>query len=157
MNVKREMAMLEQLTVGELQQRYAGVFGEQPRSRHKAYLVRKISWRMQANEEGGLSERALARAAKLADPAEARVTPPRERLATAPVPPLVTIARNDPRLPPVGVAITREYKGRTLTVTVLHDGFEFEGERYTSLSAVAKAVTGSHMNGFRFFGLEAKR
>ena len=39
---------------------------------------------------------------------------------------------------------------------VLADGFEYLGERYRSLTAVAKAVTGSHMNGFRFFGLEAK-
>ena len=63
---------------------------------------------------------------------------------------------SDPRLPPVGAAITRKYKGRTLTVTVLADGFEYEGERYRSLTAVAKAINGSHMNGFRFFGLEGK-
>jgi hypothetical protein len=36
-------------------------------------------------------------------------------------------------------------------VTVLPDGFDYDGERYKSLSAVAKAITGSHMNGFRFF------
>ena len=52
---------------------------------------------------------------------------------------------------------TRDYKGRTLTVTVLADGFECDGERYRSLTAVAKAITSSHMNGFRFFGLEGKR
>ena len=39
---------------------------------------------------------------------------------------------------------------------MLADGFEFEGERYGSLTAVAKAITGSHMNGFRFFGLKGK-
>jgi hypothetical protein len=42
-------------------------------------------------------------------------------------------------------------------VVVLADGFEFEGERYRSLSAIAKAVTGSHVNGFRFFNLEGRR
>jgi hypothetical protein len=47
----------------------------------------------------------------------------------------------------------RRYKGETLRVTVLADGFEFKGERYGSLSAIAKSVTGSHMNGYRFFGL----
>jgi hypothetical protein len=49
--------------------------------------------------------------------------------------------------------LVRQYKGQTIRVLVLPDGFEFEGERYRSLSAVAKAVTGSHVNGFRFFKL----
>ncbi|RMF88207.1 MAG: DUF2924 domain-containing protein, partial [Planctomycetota bacterium] len=45
------------------------------------------------------------------------------------------------------------YKGRTVRVLVVADGFEYEGRRYKSLSAVAKAVTGSHINGFAFFRL----
>ena len=52
-----------------------------------------------------------------------------------------------------GTKLTREYKGRTIVVTVLNDGYEFEGERYKSLSAIAKAVTGTHWNGHLFFGL----
>ena len=59
----------------------------------------------------------------------------------------------DPRLPPPGNWIERKYKGRTIRVLVISDGFEFEGERYRSLSAIAKAVTGSHINGFLFFRL----
>ncbi|MGE3108526.1 MAG: DUF2924 domain-containing protein [Phycisphaerales bacterium] len=63
--------------------------------------------------------------------------------------------RRDPRLPPPGSAIVRQYKGRTIRVSVLADGegFEFEGERYSTLSVVAKKVTGQHINGYRFFGL----
>jgi hypothetical protein len=53
--------------------------------------------------------------------------------------------------------MARQYKGRTITVTVLADGFEYLGERYRSLTAVAKAITGSHMNGFRFFVLGPRR
>ena len=49
--------------------------------------------------------------------------------------------------------LTREYRGRTITVTVLEDGFEHDGTIYHSLSAVAKAVTGSHWNGRLFFNL----
>jgi len=60
------------------------------------------------------------------------------------------------RLPAPGTAMVRQYKGRTLQVLVLTDGFEFEGERYKSLSAVAKKITGAHVNGYRFFGLEGK-
>jgi len=52
-----------------------------------------------------------------------------------------------------GMVLKREYKGRTVRVTVLADGFEWEGERYKSLTAVAKAVTGKHWNGFHFFNL----
>lgn len=61
----------------------------------------------------------------------------------------------DRRLTAPGTAITRKYKGRTTQVVVLPDGYEYAGMRYKSLSAVAKAVTGAHCNGFRFFRLEA--
>ena len=66
MNVENEVAALQQMTTGELCERYANVFGEEPRSRHKAYLIRKIAWRLQANSEGDLSERARRRAEELA-------------------------------------------------------------------------------------------
>ncbi len=72
LNLKKELAALERMTVGEFQQRYIDVFGEAVRSRHKRYLIRRIAWRLQANAEGGLSERALRRAEELADVAEVR-------------------------------------------------------------------------------------
>ena len=53
-----------------------------------------------------------------------------------------------------GNQITRTYKGRTVDVTVRPDGFEFEGEVYRSLTAIAKAVTGTHWNGYHFFNLK---
>jgi len=59
----------------------------------------------------------------------------------------------DDRLPPPGTVLTRKYKGETLQVLVLADGFEYAGEVYASLSAVAKAITGSHCNGYLFFRL----
>ena len=52
-----------------------------------------------------------------------------------------------------GAVLAREYKGRTVLVTVLPKGFEYEGEVYRSLSAVAHAVTGTHWNGYHFFNL----
>lgn len=157
LSIKKELAALEQMTVGQLHERYAEVFGESARSRHRLYLIRRIAWRLQANAEGGLTERALRRAEELANIAEVRVTPPKvgraERTAVSVA--AVRIAA-DPRLPAPGAAITRRYKGRTLNVTVLADGFEYAGERYPSLTAVAKVITGSHINGFRFFGLEGR-
>ena len=57
------------------------------------------------------------------------------------------------RLPPPGTVLVRPYKGQTLQVHVLNKGFAYEGETYRSLSAVAKAITGSHCNGYLFFKL----
>jgi hypothetical protein len=158
MTIAREINALERLAVSELLRRYEDVFGEPVRSRNRRYLIRRIAWKLQADAEGGLSVRALGRAAELANPSDARVTPPRTKSATSAPPPVVNAARapSDPRLPVAGAVITRRYKGRTLSVVVRSDGFEFDGERFGSLSAVAKAITGSHMNGYRFFGLEAK-
>ena len=62
----------------------------------------------------------------------------------------------DDRLPPPGTLLTREYKGRTYQVRVLADGFDYDGQVYRSLSAVAKAITGSHCNGYLFFRLGVK-
>lgn len=161
LNLAKELAAMEQMTVGQLQDRYVGVFGEAVRGRHRQYLIRRIAWRLQANAEGGLSERALRRAEELADDADVRTTPPRGANGDAPTHPAkstvvhVAVAA-DARLPTPGSQITRRYKGRTIAVTVLVDGFEYLGERYRSLTAVAQAITGSHMNGFRFFGMEDK-
>ena len=77
LDVAKEVAVLEQMTVGELHDRYVEVFGEPVRSRHRRYLIRRIAWGLQARAEGGLSERALRRAEELADVADVRVTPPR--------------------------------------------------------------------------------
>ena len=161
MNIKAELAALERLATGELVERYSELTGQPVRTRHRAYLIRKIAWRLQAKAEGGLSERARRRAAELADDAEVRAMPPKEALhaeeARIPVEKRTgrTVTVRDPHIPAVGTAITRKYKGRTLHVVVLPDGFEFEGKRHRTLSAVAKAITGSHWNGFRFFRLGA--
>ena len=148
MNLQAELRTLERLTVGELHARYAELFGESARSRHRQYLIRKIAWRLQADAEGGLSERVKARVAELADIGFARTTPPRYRK-----PPAISVQQRDPRLPPVGAVVRRVYKGRELHVLVMENGFEHDGVQYASLSAVAKSVTGSHVNGFLFFGL----
>ena len=157
LDIEREVAALQQMSTGQLCERYAELFGEPTRTRHRTYLVRKIDWKLQALAEGGLSERARRRAAELARGAELRVMPPKANEVThaAAVVAHATTS-TDSRLPTPGTAIVRHYKGRTLQVLVLPDGFEFEGQRYKSLSAVAKKITGSHVNGYRFFGLEGK-
>jgi hypothetical protein len=169
-----ELERLNALSVKRLRLRYEEVFLEPTAVGNKAWLVKRIAWRLQEVAEGGLSERAKARAAELARDADLRLNPPREtmREATKPkpvTPPLVPAAertkavaipapapRGDERLPPPGSFIVRKYKGRDLKVKVLASGFEYEGEVFPSLSAAAKAITGSHCNGFAFFKLDGK-
>ena len=62
----------------------------------------------------------------------------------------------DPRLPPPGSWLTRSYKGRTIEVKVLSQGFQYQGRVFSSLSALAKEITGSHCSGFWFFNLDRR-
>jgi len=154
LNIGQEVAALKRKTVGQLRRKYAEVFGEPTNGRHKQWLVRRIAWRMQALVEGDLSERARRRAAELANDADLRMLPPR---ITKPAPATARASTaSDERLPTPGTIITRQYKGHALQVLLLADGFEFEGQTYKSLSAVAKAITGSHCNGYHFFRLAGR-
>lgn len=145
------LTALRAMTAAQLRKAHAAVFGEETRSGNRAWLLRRLAWRVQADATGaGLTDAARARAAELA-PSDFRLIPPRgdappaERTATVQV--------GDRRLPPAGTVLTRRYKGRVVEVTVRADGFDWAGTVYPSLSAVANAVTGSHVNGFRFFRL----
>jgi len=160
LNVDKEVAAMERMTVDQLRAKYAEVFGEPTNGRHKEWLIKRIAWRMQANTEGDLSERARRRAMELANDADLRTMAPRHR---KPAPgaedrtkTVATKVRANTELLP-GTIVKRDYKGQMIRVTVLAEGFEYLGERYKSLTSVAKAVTGKHWNGFHFFGLRKKR
>jgi Protein of unknown function (DUF2924) len=162
MDVGKELAALKRMGVAALREKYAEVFGEATRSGNRAWLLKRVAWRVQALAHGDLTDRARQRAAELARDADLRIIAPRtpSTPASKPAPAptatgrLDTVAHDlDPRLPPPGSVLARPYKGAEVRVTVLLDGFEYEGAHYGSLSAVAKAVTGSHTNGFLFFGL----
>ena len=164
LNVAKEVAALKRLTTRELRSRYADTFGEATNANNKAWLVKRIAWRLQVQAEGDLSERARRRAEELANDADLRLSPPWEKAVTATLElPEIAAPRcpGDARLPLPGTILIRVYKGESLEVQVLAQGFEFEGVIYPSLSAVAKAITGQHCNGFHFFrrplGQEASR
>ena len=148
-----ELAALQRLSVTELQARHAELFGETTTARHKTWLIRRLSWRLQALAEGDLSERARRRAAELARDADLRMNPPRRQTTatTAAPQPAPLAAPVDHRLPPPGTILARPYKGQLLHVQVLTEGFAYAGNVYPSLSAVAKAITGTHTNGYHFF------
>jgi len=163
MNVGKDIAALKNMTVADLRTRYAGVFGEETRSGNKPYLVKRILWRMQANAEGGLTERARRRAEELANDAALRTTVPKQATGCRLEAAGKTIVRRMPTssltpqassLPLAGACLRRPYKGREIVVFVRPKGLEYEGTIYRSLSAVATAVTGTHWNGYHFFRLE---
>ena len=101
-------------------------------------LIRAIGYRLQEIEHGGLNKstrRKLKTLAKIFE-TTGRVAP-------------------DPGLSlKPGARLVREWHGRTHTVTVTEDGFEYFGVSYPSLTKVAKEVTGAHWSGPRFFGLK---
>lgn len=156
LDIEREVAGFQRMSTTQLCTRYAELFGEATRTRHRSYLIRKLAWKLQVLAEGDLSDRARRRAEELARGAELRVMPPKSDEAPSVAPATHIPVSTDTRLPGPGAAIVREYKGCKHQVLVVANGFEYEGERFKSLSAVAKKITGSHINGFRFFGLEAK-
>ena len=167
LNVGKELAALQRLSVKELRDRYAEAFGEGTNANNRAWLIERIAWRLQALAEGDLSERARRRAAELANDADLRLSPPvvrepkpttAEHSAANPTVADGTGAQVLPlraahHVPPPGAIIARLYKGEVLQVRVLDHGFEFEGTVYRSLSAVAKKITGGHCNGHAFFRL----
>src|SRR5438034_3924330 len=122
LNVAKEVAALQRLTIGELRRRYAEAFGEQPTTNNRPWLVKRIAWRLQALAEGDLSERARQRAAELANDADLRLNPPRVAAAPEPAPERTEThalaAKPDHRLPPPGTVLTRPYKGEVLQVLV---------------------------------------
>ncbi len=146
-----EIQRLERMRIPELRERYREVFGENSGSMHRRHLVRRIAWRLQVLAQGDLSERARRRALEIANDADLKTQVPAGWRAGKPA--AAGRGGRDARLPVAGTVLRRVYRGRTVVVKVLSDGFEYEGQHYGSLSAVARAASGTRWNGLLFFGL----
>ena len=158
--IDREVRRLKELPVRLLRAEYESLWGEPTRSNNKAFLVKRIVWRRQAAERGGLSEEARQRALALAEDIELRVRPEKEihrAYARAEVSPKPMESGRTSSLPAAGTTLVREYRGRRIEVLVRERSFEWEGKEFKSLTAVAEAVTGSAWNGRLFFSLSTKR
>lgn len=154
LNVTKELATLQTLSVGDLRERYTELFHETTQARNRPWLIKRIIWRMQSLEQGGLSERAMLRAKELAASSDLRVTAPtRQRTTEGSTTRTIECSVASSRTPLPGMLLTRRYKGQLIQVRILADGYEYLGERYRSLSAIAKEITGSHCSGNRFFQL----
>ncbi|MCL4486739.1 MAG: DUF2924 domain-containing protein [Chloroflexi bacterium] len=159
------VADLPRLNAAQLQATHRLMFGAEHPIANCQHLRRKIAWHLQAEKEGGLPEVVRQRAIAIARDVPLRVRiaenlskRPREIPADQALTSTVVQTR-DARLPMPGSLIAKKYKDRTLVVKVLDDGFEYEGRRFRSLSNIAAEITGTHWNGFAFFGVdkEARR
>lgn len=156
--VLMEIESLRRASTASLREKYRELFRDETRCRNRERLFRQIAWRLQALAEGDLSERARARAQQIAQDADLRMVAPKdfftvegEQVQTAPAD--QNRRQQDRRLPLPGTVLRREWKGRTILVEVLAKGFRYENQTYSSLSAIAVAITGTRWNGLAFFGL----
>ncbi len=147
-SIEAQIAQLRTMKAAALRTKYREVFGEESRSGNREFLFRRVAWRLQVLAEGDLPERARRRALEIANDADLRIQaakPFRDAMDAG--------YSRDPRLPAAGTVLRRVFRDATVEVTVLEEGFEFQGRQYRSLSAIASQVAGSRWNGFLFFGL----
>ena len=141
--VLTQLTALQRLSVNELKVKWEALFGTAAPNNARAFLELRIGYRIQELTYGDLSRDTRRVLDLLADEVEGKVT--RKGMAY------------DERNPLPGTKLVREWNGTEHTVTVRHDGYELNGKKYKSLSAIAKAITGTNWNGFRFFGLRDKQ
>ncbi len=145
------LTQIQAMTTGQLRMEFQRLSGRPTGSWNREWLRRKVSWLLQESqrqESDGAEVPTLAQ--------EVRDVPRAPRL-DVPIQVLPGRGVRDPRLPKPGTQIVRQYRGLKLTVTVLERGFEWNGRAYTSLTALAREVTGCHWNGKLFFGLTPRR
>jgi len=154
-SVVSEIEALRGATTGALRKRYYELFGREPRSCNKQSLFRTIAWRIQAQAEGDLSERAKQRALEIARDTDLRIRPP-VGFEIGTVRSKSDQVKQTVPTPRTGAILTRRYGDRQIVVKVLANGFEYQGKPYRSLSAIAREVTGTRWNGLLFFGLKGR-
>lgn len=137
------LAALKAMSVKELKAEWKTLFDAPAPNNSRTFLENRLAYRIQELTYGGPDKQTRRLLELLADEVEGTLTR-KTRIA-------------DPRNPVVGTKLIREWDGIAHTVTVLKDGFECDGKRYKSLSAVARSITGTRWNGYRFFGLRERK
>jgi len=137
------LAALKAMSVNELKTEWQAMFDAPAPNNSRTFLESRLAYRIQELTYGGPDKQTRRLLDLLADEVEGTLTR-KSQIA-------------DPRNPVVGTKLIREWDGIAHTVTVLKEGFEWGGQRYKSLSAVARAITGTRWNGYRFFGLRERK
>lgn len=146
-SVLKQIANLQNLSYEELVKLWRTLYGKEPTASNLPYLMKRLTYRIQEIAYGGLSENAHKTMDDILDAhgfdenggcLDGRRTERKRKVG----------------VPVIGTRLARQWNGRSYEVTVVHGGFEYEGRRYKSLTAIATAITGTHWNGRAFFGLK---
>ena len=136
-DVIKQVAALPMMGTPDLKAMWQRYHETEPPPFNRAFLVKRLAYRIQELAYGGISEETEQRL---------------EELASDDCKTSITKIQREKLLP--GTRLVREWKGVEHGCTVLDDGFEYQGRRFKSLTAVANFITGSRWNGYVFFGLK---
>jgi hypothetical protein len=135
--VERQLAQLPNMSRGELRRLWKQLFDREPSPMlRREVLMPILAYRIQEKAYGGLKESTARRLRELAEGC--------------------TVGNMPSARPKTGTRYIREYAGKLHEVTVLDDGYEYEGAAYRSLTEITKVITGAKWSGPAFFGLKRK-
>lgn len=141
-SVLTRVAALKTLPIPQLKQQWRDLFESEPPPYNRRFLEHRLAYRIQELAYGGLKPETVKRLRQLAE--ELDGGDPLNR------------RRHHQDRPIAGTRLIREWQGVEHCVTVRDIDFEYQGRPFTSLSAVARAITGTQWNGWTFFGLKSR-
>ncbi len=136
--ILRQITALADLDLTGLRGQWRVLFGTEPPGYGREMMRRRLAYRVQELAYGGLSEATRQRLREIDEQQQ------RKKAV-------------DPAIPVAGTVLSKEHRGERHEVTVRADGFDYRGQRFDSLSAIARRITGTNWNGLRFFGLRSTR
>ena len=141
--IPARLAALKTTSTADLKAQWRELFGREPPPYNRRYLESRLAYRIQELAYGGLKPETLRRLERLGEQVDGGKDATRRR-------------RSDKK-PMAGTRLVREYQGVEHAVTVTDTGYEWQGRPYRSLSAIARAITGTRWNGPLFFGLRNRQ
>ena len=142
-DVLGRLAALATMATPDLKQQWRDLFGTEPPPYNQKFLRNRLAYRVQELAYGGLKPATIARLEALG-----------EQLDGGNI--IIRRIRADMK-PIAGTTLVREYQGVEHRVTVRADDYEYQGRAFRSLSAIARAITGTRWNGLVFFGLKSRQ
>ncbi len=134
-NILAQVSELNGMSMPQLVERWKALFDTAPPARNRAHMVKRLAYRIQVLAYGGLPEETTAQLREIAEGHEQGSK------------------RSRKNGPVAGTRLVREWNGERHEVTVTRDGYEYRGRPFKSLSAIARAITGTRWNGPLFFGI----
>ena len=138
--IPARLAALKTTPTPDLKKQWRELFDNEPPPFNRRYLESRLAYRIQELAYGGLKPETIRRLERLGEDLDGGDKKKRGMRADA--------------MPITGTRLLREWQGVEHVVTVTTDGFEWQGRPYKSLSAIARAITGTRWNGWAFFGLK---